>query len=448
MANITEKPQPPGSFGLPIIGETISYARNSHRFFERRFEKYGPVFKTRLLFGKTVCFIGPEAYTFFANEPVFDRTGAPPRHVQKLLHWNSLPLIGGAEHQQMRSLVLQAFSRKALEVYVPIIERTTSAYLKKWEQEVHFAWVSEFKKLSASICMRLFTGGEPQAPSDDLAQTLDRFLAGLTALPVNLPWTTYGRALQSRDRLLQIIDVAISRHRGQRSDDMLTELLDAKAQDGSELKEEQLRAQMLHMFFAAYGGIYRVLTLLCMSLAQNPGMMERGRDEVLQYAPEGSLGLGELAKLTFLDQVTREVRRSNRIFASSFPMRVTEPFEFQGYHVPKDWKAMGGIYTTMQDSRVFAHAEQFDPDRFGPDRAEDRQHENSYVPQGGGPMEGHRCPAEDLTTTLMKVVGALLLRNYTWELPPQNLKLDNQSSPMPIDGLKVRFLRHRSADQR
>ena len=81
------------------------------------------------------------------------------------------------------------------------------------------------------------------------------------------------------------------------------------------------------------------------------------------------------------------------------------------------------------------------PDRFGPDREEDRRQENSYIPQGGGPMEGHRCPSEDFTTVLMKIVGVLLLRNYSWELPPQNLELNNESSPLPRDGLKVNFTR-------
>ncbi len=60
-------------------------------------------------------------------------------------------------------------------------------------------------------------------------------------------------------------------------------------------------------------------------------------------------------------------------------------------------------------------------------------------------MEGHRCPAEDLTTILMQAVGVLLLRSHTWELLPQDLTLDSEPSPLPRDGLRVRFLR-RSPD--
>lgn len=186
---------------------------------------------------------------------------------------------------------------------------------------------------------------------------------------------------------------------------------------------------------------YRTLTLLSLSLAQHPEVMERARAEVFRHAQAGPVTLEQLRQLTFLHQVTREVRRHHRIFASTFFDWVTEPFEFHEFHVPKGWRAAGGIYTTMQDTEVYTKPAFFDPDRFGPERAEDRREENSYVPQGGGPMEGHRCPGEDLTTVIMQIVGVMLLRKYTWELPPQNLELNNESSPLPRDGLKVKFVR-------
>lgn len=441
MPNNPEKPTPPGSLGWPIIGETIAYVKNPHRFFETRFEKHGPVFKTRILFDNVVCFVGPEAFTFFMSEPYFGREDANPSQVRNLLYHHSLPLVDGAEHRQMRSLVMQAFRVEALETYLRIVETATLPYLRQWEDEMEFAWLPECKKLSATICDALLTSTEPRVDATDLSGTLDAFLAGLTAIPLKLPWTRYGRALRNRDRLLNIIDDAIGRHRGNSYDDMLTELLNARGDDGAQLTDLQLRSQMVHMFFAAYGGIYRVLALLCMNLAQHPDVMKRARDEVLQHTPEGPLNLEQIARLTFLDQVTREVRRHNRIFASTFFERVTRSFDFHSYHVPQGWKAVGGIYTTMQDTHAFTNPQQFDPDRFRPDRAEDRRYENSYVPHGGGSKEGHRCPGEDLTTILMKAVGVLLLRDYTWDLPPQDLDLDDAPNPLPRDGLKVRFQR-------
>ena len=434
--------EPPGSLGLPVIGETLSYVRNPYKFFETRVKKYGPVFKTRLL-GKTVaCFTGPKGFTFFANQASFRREGANPGHIRELLCQQSLPLIDGPEHQSMRSLVMQAFDIQAVPSYVASIEHITQDYLKQWEGKETFAWVTEYKKLSASLCAALLLGEEYTRPDEELVRTLETFMAGLTALPINLPFTKYGRALRSRDRLLSLIDGAIRRNRNSQNSNksILTGLLNARDGHGKTLSEGQLRAQMVHMFFAAYGGIFRVLTLLSMSLAQNPSVKERARSEIIDHFPDGAITLERLLSLSYLDQVTLEVRRLNRIFASTFFDWVTESLEYNGFHIPEGWKATGGIYTTMQDGSVFSRPDVFDPDRFGPERVEADTKENSYIPQGGGPVEGHRCPAEDLTTILMKAVGVLLLRDYDWHLLTQ-VRLTNDPSPMPRDGLKVRFSR-------
>ena len=72
----TTLPTPPGSTGLPFIGEALSYARNPHLFVESRRARYGEVFKTRILRDRVVCFTGPEAFTFFIDNPAFERAGA------------------------------------------------------------------------------------------------------------------------------------------------------------------------------------------------------------------------------------------------------------------------------------------------------------------------------------------------------------------------------------
>jgi cytochrome P450 len=203
---------PPGSLGLPIIGETLSYAKNPHRFFETRVSKYGPVFKTRILGRPVVCFTGPDAFTFFVNQDTFDRKDANPPHAQKLLYHDSLPLIDGTEHKKMRSAVMQAFRPEAAAKYLPIIEQTTRMHIEKWERLGGFAWVPEYKRLSASMCAALLLGAKPGTNSDELMEVLDDFSAGLTALPVNLPWTEYRRAIKGRDRLLSYIEDATNRH--------------------------------------------------------------------------------------------------------------------------------------------------------------------------------------------------------------------------------------------
>ncbi|MCJ8282993.1 MAG: hypothetical protein MJK14_25120 [Rivularia sp. ALOHA_DT_140] len=61
-------PLPPGDFGLPVIGETISFIRDSD-FIEKRYQKHGSIFKTHIFTNPTIVMIGSEANRFlFTND--------------------------------------------------------------------------------------------------------------------------------------------------------------------------------------------------------------------------------------------------------------------------------------------------------------------------------------------------------------------------------------------
>jgi hypothetical protein len=69
----------------------------------------------------------------------------------------------------------------------------------------------------------------------------------------------------------------------------------------------------------------------------------------------------------------------------------------------------------------------------------------AFIPQGAEPPTGHRCLGFDYSTILTLSFLVLLVRGYTWELPPQNLEMSwKRLPPAPKDGLQVR-LRARGA---
>ncbi len=436
--NAQHKSQPPGSFGLPLLGETIPLAWNNHNFYRKRLAKYGPVFKTHLFGQPTIAFIGPEAFTFFLNSEYFTRKDGNPQPVRELLDGESLPLLDGDEHRRRKRLILQAFTPEALDKCIPVMEQTATQYLQSWSQQGNFTWLREYQKFGASLSNALFTGASAGSASEELGKIMDTFIKGFSSVPINLGFNTYARAIRSRDYLLKYIDQVILQHRQQPQQDILQILLAARSEDGSSLTDQQLRREVLHLFFAAYSGIYVVLTLLSLTLAQHPEIMAKAREEVNQIVPDGSLNMARLEKLVYLEQIVTELRRFHPINAATFFAKVKQDCEFQNFHIPKGWGAVGGIHTTMHLPQVFPEPKSFQPCRFARENS-GALPENSYVPHGGGSKEGHRCPGEDLITVLLKVMTVHLLRRYTWELPPQNLELNRDLFPIPRDGLKVRF---------
>ena len=51
-------PLPPGSFGLPVLGESAEFIKGSGPFLEKRYRTYGPIFKTHVAGQPTVCLGG------------------------------------------------------------------------------------------------------------------------------------------------------------------------------------------------------------------------------------------------------------------------------------------------------------------------------------------------------------------------------------------------------
>ncbi|MBW4688159.1 MAG: cytochrome P450 [Komarekiella atlantica HA4396-MV6] len=429
---------PPGSYGLPLLGETIPLALDIHSFYRKRVQKYGPVFKTHLFGKPVIAFNGPEAFTFFLNQEYFTRENASPHPIKELLDWDALPLLDGDEHRRRKRIILQAFTPEAFDKYIPLIEQTAAYYLKRWEKLGNFTWLPEYRKLSASLTNALFIGKEPGPTSEAVGKITDTFIKGFSSVPINLGFNAYGQALRNRDWLLNYIDQAIAEHRQQPRQDLLGLLLSARSEDGSTLTDAQLRREIMHLFFAAYSGFYVALTLLSLTLAQHPEIAARARQEVKQYVPDGPLNMARLQKLVYLEQITKEIRRFYPINAATFFAQVKKDCEFQNFRIPKGWGAVAGIHTTMHIPQVFSEPQSFKPCRFAPENFAALP-ENSYVPQGGGSKDGHRCAGEDMITVLLKIIGVHLLRRYSWELPPQNLELNQDLFPTPRDGLKVRF---------
>ncbi|HJQ38677.1 MAG TPA: cytochrome P450, partial [Thermoanaerobaculia bacterium] len=140
---------PPGRDGLPLLGETLDFAKNPFAFIESRLKTHGGrIFRSNVLGRKTAVIAGADAAGRFIDPAAVMREGSMPPHVQELFGGRSLPLLDGDVHAGRKREVLKAFSREALASYLPVIESITADYFANWANAQEIGWNDELKKLS------------------------------------------------------------------------------------------------------------------------------------------------------------------------------------------------------------------------------------------------------------------------------------------------------------
>src|SRR3954454_15030070 len=201
----TDSPPPPGRNGLPLLGETLSFAKNPFRFIEERLSTHGRIFRSNVLGRKAAIVAGPEAAGAFIDSNVIMRAGAMPPHVQELFGGRSLPLLDGEVHSARKKLVNQAFNRAAMSAYLPIVQQTVETYFQKWPAAGEIRWLDELKKLAIEIICTTVMGMPPGNEMDALRTDYGILTDGFATLPINIPGTRYRKALQARDRILNVL---------------------------------------------------------------------------------------------------------------------------------------------------------------------------------------------------------------------------------------------------
>lgn len=431
----TEAPAPAGNDGLPLLGETMSFAKNPFRFMEERLARHGRIFRTNVLGRKTAVIAGPEAAGRLIDSDVIMREGSMPPHVQELFGGRSLPLLDGEIHSARKKIVNAAFNRPAITAYLPIIQQTVERYFRLWPGRGEIRWLDEMKRLSIEVICTTVLGMSPGNEMDRLREDYGTVTNGFAALPINVPGTRYRKALQARDRILEVLRRLVRERRQTPANDGLSRMLAAALASNVALAEDEAALELHHIVIAGFI-VFAELGAIVQQLTAHPDVRARLASEIAERSPNGPLTL-EALTMSYLLQVVNEVKRLTPIVAAVFG-KTKKRLDFDGVSVPAGWMVMWAITPSHVDQSLYSNPNSFDPDRFSPDRAEDKRHEHAFAPQGAGPATGHRCPGLDLATYIMEIFTVVLLRGYSWSIPAQNFEMDfSKTPPEPKDGLRA-----------
>lgn len=431
-------PLPPGEFGLPVVGETLHFGRDPHRFVAERRDRYGDVFKTHLLGAPTVFLLddGGNGWIFRGEGDYLENHWNAT--TRRLLGGSCTAMLVGEEHTRRRRLLMPQFHHSAMSAFAPTFQRIAAAHYERWAAASQvIALIPANQTLVFELIVALLLGDDPAVDVAYLSRHFRRWTAGLSAVPVNLPVTTYGRALRANRKLRAAIS-AIVRRREQLPEqppDLLGAILGIRDDDGRPLAHDEVVDEAHNQLFAGHDTTVTVMTNLMLQLAQRPDVLALARQEVAGGGLDEPLDLEALRRLPYLNAVLDESMRAITPVIGSFRV-MRRDAAYRGYRIPAGWTVRLEIAGTHENERVWPDPATFDPERWlhGAKRPA-----HSYIPFGGGPRI---CLGANFAQAEMRVMLALLLRHYVWELEPgQNLSYRHIPFPRPKSGVRVRFRR-------
>ena len=433
----------PGSPGLPFFGRTLDYYRDPNRLFDELYRRYGPVWRTRLLWVDIVCVCGPDAdeYVLMNRSKVFSNEKGYEFPIGKLFR-GGIMLKDGETHRRERLIMQQAFNKEPLQQYLEQMNPDISRYLDRWVPRyrngarIHF--YPTIKETLLRLAVPVFVGERPGRTARQLNRAItDVVNASGAFLRFDVPGTKFGRGLAGRRYLEQYFGSRIAERRNSDMTDMFSQMCRAESEEGHRLTEQQIIDHMIFLLFAAHDTNTIALTTMFYQLGRNRELQQRLREESLALGVD-QVGWEYLGQLEGISRVFKESLRWIAPVPSLF-RATTKDTVIGGYEVPRNTIVIVQPSHTHRMEEFWRCPMEFDPDRFSPERREDRVHKFAWVPFGGGV---HKCLGRHFAENQAKALVHQALLKYEWHVPEQQLlEMDYSSTPKPKDRLPIRFRR-------
>ncbi|KAM0904239.1 hypothetical protein ACQ4PT_018123 [Festuca glaucescens] len=438
---------PPGSLGLPVIGQTVGFLRalltnNSDRWIQDRIDRYWPVSKLSLLGTPTVLLAGPAAnkFMFFNRVLPFMQ----PRSIQRIIGERNLMNLYGDDHRCIRGALLEFLKPDMLKQYVRTIDAKVRHHLEdNWAGRRTVTVMPLMKRLTFDVITGLLFGLEPGAVRDALAVDLLRTLEGTIAVPVNLPFTAFSRGLKASRRTRGLLNgitlekkAKLGQGKASPNDDLISRLLSMKDDHGEQLlTNDEIVDNSLVALIASHDSTAILMTFMVSYLANDPATlakMVQEHEEIARDKADGeALTWVDLSKMELTWRVAQETLRIVPPVFGNFRTAL-EDMEFDGHRIPKGWQVYWAASITHMDPGIFHEPAKFDPSRF--ENQSSTMPPCSFVPFGAGPRI---CPGIEFAKMETLVTMHYLVRRFRWKLCCKDNTFVRNPLPSPLHGLPI-----------
>lgn len=248
-----------------------------------------------------------------------------------------------------------------------------------------------------------------------LEATTDGLQSPLQMLPEWVPLPRNIRNKRGVRQLDAIINGIISQRRASNEDtgDLLSMLLMAQDEDGSQMTDKQLRDEVVTLVLAGHETTANALTWTLYLLSQHPDVEAKLHAEIDTVLGGRRATMADMRQLRYTHMVIKE---SMRLYPPipSIGRQATEPVTLGGYELPAGAIILISPYILHHDPRWWSEPEAFQPERFAKEN-EDALHKYAYLPFGGGPRV---CIGNSFAEMEAVLALATMVQHYRLRLDP------------------------------
>ncbi|XP_039810733.1 cytochrome P450 90D2-like isoform X1 [Panicum virgatum] len=423
---------PPGSFGWPLVGETLdfvscAYSSRPEAFVDKRRRLHGSaVFRSHLFGSATVVTSDAEVSRFVLQSDARAFVPWYPRSLTELMGKSSILLINGSLQRRVHGLVGAFFKSPQLKAQVTAgMQRRLAPALAAWRAQGPGARIRIQDHAKAQIVFEILVKGliglEAGPETRQLKQQFQEFIVGLMSLPIKLPGTRLYRSLQAKKRMARLIQRIIQEKRRRRLEVLdggegprapPRDAIDVLISGGSdELTDELISDNMIDLMIPAEDSVPVLITLAVKYLSECPLALQQLEEENMQLKRRKT-DMGETLQwtdymsLSFTQHVITETLRMGNII-NGIMRKAVRDVEVKGHLIPKGWCVFVYFRSVHLDDKHYD-----EPYRFNPWRWKEKDTStSSFTPFGGGQR---LCPGLDLARLEASIFLHHLVTSFRW----------------------------------
>lgn len=439
---------------LPALVQTIRFLRNPFALLADCYERFGPIFRLRLLGLGQWVFVGePEMIKrlFKADPEVVHSGEINQRQLGFMLGTDATFSLDEEEHMTRRRLIHPFFNGKGAKDQIPLIRRRTLRAMDSFPEDI-FELQPWAHRLSLDILGHVLFGASDGARVDGLVEAFDRFASeGLRSKLIMVPWlqidlgrwSPWGKVLEMRRRVFdsvrELVRERLADREGFGERDVASAIANTPDRNGEYLGEQSLVEELINDMFAGHETTGNVLAWCTECVASRPEVLAKIREELDRELGDRPIEAEDLRQLPYLDAVIQEAIRF-RPLAPMAGMRLTkEELELGGYLLPPETIVVQCFPVMARRRDLYERPESFDPDHF----LKNRPPAYHWNPFGGG---RRMCLGKGLAEVELAVILAELFRFYDVEIAQETVfPVRDGVFFAPSEGLRLQINRRPNA---